>query len=470
MVPPVNVTCTVGTGITMHYTTDGNDPTCSSPTWSASPITKTTTLKVIACDASGNKSTVVTNTYTIGTGTPQPGSFKINNGALYTNNSNVTLNITCAQDVCGQSVQVAYDEHNPPTSSPVNCNTPLPYSLSSGDGNKTIYANFQGSNNTNASIKLDTHPPTGGSISYTGGYQKVSTLNVNVNDGTDSLSGIDTLTRQLLRASASMDNNSLTCNTFGNYSSQSYGGTYPTIQDTSLSGSTCYKYKWQVADKAGNVATYSSDIGQGETVVKNVPSDLLFYAGYNGPAGSAIASDYPGVSASVVGTGMGSASIDGNGNLVLNGKGISYPIGSTSPIINAAGGTITVNLKNTDWSGTKVLFKIPGSTNYIKVYKDDLNGYLYITTKPDGAMTPTTIHSAECDWDTSTSHLLTITWGTSGISASWNNCSVSTSAISAMYNQTLWNYQNMYIGSDELGNGALNAIIDYVKIIGGGSS
>jgi hypothetical protein len=235
-----------------------------------------------------------------------------------------------------------------------------------------------------------------------------------------------------------------------------------------------------VADKAGNVATYSSDIGQGETVVKNVPSNLLFYAGYNGPAGSAIASDYPDVSASVVGT--GSASIGGNGNLVLNGTGISYPIypiGSTSPIINAAGGTLTMRVTGRDdWSGTRVLFKIPGLTNYLKIYKNGIDNKLYIAGKNSSGGSITGSSASACTWDANP-QILTVMWtGASGddygnISASWGTCTASytgTSSIPVSFSSTAWNSQNMYIGSETDGSSALNAIIDYVKIIGGGSS
>ncbi len=35
---------------TVRYTTNGNNPTCSSTAWSDQSFSETTTLKVIACD------------------------------------------------------------------------------------------------------------------------------------------------------------------------------------------------------------------------------------------------------------------------------------------------------------------------------------------------------------------------------------------------------------------------------------
>jgi hypothetical protein len=48
----------------VKYTTDGSTPTCNSTVWSNRTFDATTTLKVIACDAAGNASSVNTYTYT----------------------------------------------------------------------------------------------------------------------------------------------------------------------------------------------------------------------------------------------------------------------------------------------------------------------------------------------------------------------------------------------------------------------
>jgi hypothetical protein len=45
-----SVTCSATEG-TIRYTTNGEDPTCSSSAWSNQSFNATTTLKVIACDA-----------------------------------------------------------------------------------------------------------------------------------------------------------------------------------------------------------------------------------------------------------------------------------------------------------------------------------------------------------------------------------------------------------------------------------
>lgn len=65
------VTCsTTSTDATVRYTTNGNNPTCSSTAWSNQSFSATTTLKVIACDAAGNTSAVKTFTYTADNSAP----------------------------------------------------------------------------------------------------------------------------------------------------------------------------------------------------------------------------------------------------------------------------------------------------------------------------------------------------------------------------------------------------------------
>lgn len=46
-----SISCsTASSDATVRYTTNGNNPTCSSTAWSNQSINATTTLKVIACD------------------------------------------------------------------------------------------------------------------------------------------------------------------------------------------------------------------------------------------------------------------------------------------------------------------------------------------------------------------------------------------------------------------------------------
>ncbi len=66
----VTISCTTS-GATIHYTTDGNTPTTSSPTYSSAiPVSETTTIKAIAVKSGMNNSDVASATYTIET--PQP--------------------------------------------------------------------------------------------------------------------------------------------------------------------------------------------------------------------------------------------------------------------------------------------------------------------------------------------------------------------------------------------------------------
>ncbi|MEI6152565.1 MAG: Ig-like domain-containing protein, partial [Deltaproteobacteria bacterium] len=80
----ITLTCSdTGSGCDKtFYTTDGSDPTETSPVYTSSiPITTMTTLKFRSIDAAGNKETIKTETYTINM-TPQPASttFSLSSG------------------------------------------------------------------------------------------------------------------------------------------------------------------------------------------------------------------------------------------------------------------------------------------------------------------------------------------------------------------------------------------------------
>ncbi len=106
---------------------------------------------------------------------------------------------------------------------------------------------------------LDSTPPSGGSISYSTGpiTKSNQTFNITVNDGTDSESGIDTSSRQLLISRALLTKG--TCGTFSSFSPVSYTGTYPNITTSGFTVDSCYKFSWSVSDIAGNTTTYTAD-------------------------------------------------------------------------------------------------------------------------------------------------------------------------------------------------------------------
>ena len=65
-----NVTLTATGSTSIHYTTDGTDPTCSTGTTysGAIPVSSTTTIEAISCYPNSNASSVASFTYTISSG------------------------------------------------------------------------------------------------------------------------------------------------------------------------------------------------------------------------------------------------------------------------------------------------------------------------------------------------------------------------------------------------------------------
>lgn len=107
-----------------------------------------------------------------------------------------------------------------------------------------------------ASVTVDATAPTGGSITYTNGYFKVTSVGLTVSDGTDSVAGINTGSRIVQRKSAALSGT--TCGTYGAWGTISPTGTYPNLTDSSAVNGNCYQYQYLVSDSVGNQAAYTS--------------------------------------------------------------------------------------------------------------------------------------------------------------------------------------------------------------------
>jgi hypothetical protein len=94
----------------------------------------------------------------------------------------------------------------------------------------------------------DTDPPTGGEVSYADGYDADGSVAITTADGTDSAAGIDVDSRVLERQTAPLADGS--CGSFG-------GWTSVTSPDT-LPSATCARYRYTVADRVANAATFTS--------------------------------------------------------------------------------------------------------------------------------------------------------------------------------------------------------------------
>lgn len=246
-------------------------------------------VTVTATDNAGNQTTLAgTNNYTVDTNLPSISaiiSVAGDSSAPYydlSNDSSTLISFTSTDVGTGVSAckwdtsDTTYDLMANSCASTSSCTTNL-----SGEGAKTVYLScIDGAGNTTVSntqvdYTVDETGPSGTSIT------PASTRIIDnsyptfvVDDGTDTVSGIDTSSRILERSEATYGSN--TCGSFGGFSSVVYSGTYPNITDDSTSGSKCYQYRWSVSDNAGNASSATT------TTIVRVPLTTLVIADGDG--------------------------------------------------------------------------------------------------------------------------------------------------------------------------------------------
>ena len=123
--------------------------------------------RVRSKDAVGNEQLSADATFTTTAAadtTPPTGSVTINSGAAGTNNANVTLTLS-ATDNSGTVAQMQFSNDGTTYSTPEAYATTKTWTLTSGDGTKTVYAKFKDpAGNWSApvsdTIVLDATPPT----------------------------------------------------------------------------------------------------------------------------------------------------------------------------------------------------------------------------------------------------------------------------------------------------------------------
>jgi hypothetical protein len=124
----------------------------------------------------------------------------------------------------------------------------------------------------------DITAPSGGSITYTNGYNTSGTVAVTFSAGTDAGSGINAASGQLKRASTTLTNGS--CGTFGAFENVGPEGVSSPYNDSSVATNTCYEYEYVVSDNVGNPATITS-----ASIVKvdtTAPANSLSLTGKSG--------------------------------------------------------------------------------------------------------------------------------------------------------------------------------------------
>lgn len=164
--PTVTITLTPSKPANIYYTTDSSTPTTTSTLYVAPLVTSvTTTLKYFAVDPAGNvETTIKTGTWRVHT-PDMVSSVNINNGAAQTNSVNVQLTLSATDPAGVATMQFSNDGVS--YSSEETYTTTKAWSLTSGDGPKTVYARFRDMTLPGgvqeapavANIRLDTTPP-----------------------------------------------------------------------------------------------------------------------------------------------------------------------------------------------------------------------------------------------------------------------------------------------------------------------
>jgi FtsP/CotA-like multicopper oxidase with cupredoxin domain len=147
--PPIMVSLKPSETATIYYTLDGSIPNTGSPRYIGPiPISATTHIHYYSVDAAGNTELIKTGDWVI-ENADLAASVKINNGATWTNNPAVTLNLNAKDESGLQSVQFSNDGINYSAEeafvAAVNIETTgsKNWTLAPGEGIKTVYVRFR---------------------------------------------------------------------------------------------------------------------------------------------------------------------------------------------------------------------------------------------------------------------------------------------------------------------------------------
>jgi hypothetical protein len=168
------------------------EPYVPSKAWALTDGDGTKTVYAKFQDGVGNWSAVYTDTIVLDTQVPT-GTISINAGAAYTNSVNVTLNLTCSGGLSGCS-QMQFSNDGTTYSSPEAYSTTKAWTLTTGDGTKTVYSRFKdGAGNWSTAysdtIILETQMPAG-TIIVNRGATYTNSINVTLSlTCSDNLSG-----------------------------------------------------------------------------------------------------------------------------------------------------------------------------------------------------------------------------------------------------------------------------------------
>jgi uncharacterized delta-60 repeat protein len=243
-----------------YFTTDGSDPTLSSPQGiiTTFPSDGVYTVKYFSVDHAGNAETIRTAGHSVKIDVTPP--FTTDDIDAFWHNSAVLVNLLCVDGEGSGCTNTYYTTNGSiPTTSSSQGNS---FTLSSIGSYIVKYfsidvaLNTEGIKTAENQVRIETTAPSGGSISYTDGYQTAASVALTVSDGTDATSGINPSSRITQRKSATLSAG--TCGSFGSFATITPTGTYPNLVDSTVATGNCYEYQYKISDYAGNQVTYTS--------------------------------------------------------------------------------------------------------------------------------------------------------------------------------------------------------------------
>ena len=263
-------------------------------------------------------------------------------------------------------------------------------------------------------VTIDRTAPAGGSVTYASGYDLDGSVSVATDTGTDSGSGIDLASRTLERDAIALAAGS--CGVFT--------GTWTSVSapDTTVASGTCYRYRYRVADNAGNVTTYTSlNVVKVDTSTPVTTDDAP--AGWSSaPVLVTLAPTDTG------GSGLASTEYDVDGGATQTGTAVNV----AAPADGSNDGVHTISYRSTDGAGNveswrtatvRIDASAPGLTPADP--GDDLRGTVALSataTDPSSGVASVSFQSAPAGsgtWTTISTDLaapFAASWDTTGLS------------------------------------------------------
>ncbi|MBI4689198.1 MAG: hypothetical protein HY754_02855, partial [Nitrospirae bacterium] len=329
--------------------------------------------------------------------TAPTGSVTINSGASYTNTTSATLTIS-ASDGSGSGVYQMCISNTTSCSSWENYTTSKSWTLSSGDGTKTVYIWFKdnlGYSNSSPysdTIVFDTTAPTNGTLSATAGDAQIS---LNWSGFSDATSGLSSY-KVVYSTSSTAQPSSCSSGT------SIYSGSNTSYTHSSLTKCATYYYRVCAVDNASNTSTGATANALPQCSSTTVPSGSISinngatYTNSTSVTLNLSASDDTGVT------------------------GYYLSTSSTTPSSSASGWTTVTSTTSYSASVSYTPSSGDGTKTVYVWYKDSA-----------GNVSSTCSDSITLDATAPTNGTLTATAGNAQVSLSWSGFSDTTSGLSS---------------------------------------